>query len=73
MTGKNLRKIIHQFLLKFHMLKNIYILFMFQKNNSYREKQVILLMIPYGEGGWHYLAVKKAICIFKRNNFQTLC
>ena len=28
------------------------------KYNSNREKQVILIMIPYGEG-WHYLAVKK--------------
>ena len=27
------------------------------KNNSNREKQVIILMIPNGEG-WHYLAVK---------------
>ena len=30
----------------------------FSKNNLYREKQVILLMVPCGEG-WHYLAVKK--------------
>ena len=28
------------------------------KHNSNREKQVILLMIPNGEG-WHYIAVKK--------------
>ena len=28
------------------------------EHNSNREKQVILLMIPSGEG-WHYLAVKK--------------
>ena len=27
------------------------------KHNSNSDKQVILLMIPYGEG-WHYLAVK---------------
>ena len=30
----------------------------FSKHNSNREKQVILLMIPNGEG-WDYLAVKK--------------
>ena len=35
-------------------LKNAYIL----THNLMREKQVILLMIPTGEG-WHYLAVKK--------------
>ena len=28
------------------------------KHDSNREKQVIILMIPNGEG-WHYLAVKK--------------
>ena len=47
------------------------------KHNSNRDKQVILLMIPNGEGRkgksegqWHYLAVKKTITIIKRNNFK---
>ena len=30
------------------------------------ENQIIASMIP--NGGWHYLAVKKIICIIKRNN-----
>ena len=41
------------------------------------EKQVILLMIPNGEGRkkkskgqWHYLAVKIVISIIKRNNIK---
>ena len=29
------------------------------KHNSTREKQIILLMSPNEEKGWHYLAVKK--------------
>ena len=29
------------------------------KNNSSREKQVIILMISNGEKLWHYLAIKK--------------
>ena len=33
------------------------------KHNSNREKQVLLLMLPNGEGRWHSLAVK---------NFSTL-
>ena len=44
------------------------------KNNSNREKQVILSMISNGEkreaqfeGRWHYLTVKK-FSIIKRNN-----
>ena len=40
----------------------------FSKNNSNLEKQVILLVIPNREK-LHYLAVKKTICIIKRNNF----
>ena len=35
------------------------------KNNSNREKQVLLLMILNGEGR-HYLAVKKAISIIEK-------
>ena len=34
------------------------------KHNSNREKQVILLMIPTGEG-WHYLAVKKLLTLLR--------
>ena len=34
------------------------------KHNSNREKQVILLMIPNGEG-WHYLAVKKLSALLR--------
>ena len=34
------------------------------KNNSNREKQVILLMIP-NEERWHYLAVKKLSAILR--------
>ena len=46
-------------------------------NNSNREKQVILLMIPNGDGckaksggwqKWHYLTVKKIVEIVKQNN-----
>ena len=43
-----------------------YILFVFHKNNSNHEKQVILLMIQNrgkcktnSEGQWYYLAVEK--------------
>ena len=36
------------------------------ENKSDREKKVIILMIPNGEG-WHYLAVK-IVCIIQRNN-----
>ena len=56
MTGKKLRKIIEQLLLTFCMLK-IYPAYV-SKYNTNHEKQVILLMIPNGEG-WNYLAVKK--------------
>ena len=35
------------------------------KHNSNREKQVILLMIPNGEG-WHFLAVKKLSASLRR-------
>ena len=42
------------------------------KINSNCEKQIILLMIPNEKKeGWHYLAIKKTICITKRNNFKT--
>ena len=35
------------------------------KRNSKREKQVILLIIPNGEG-WNYLAVKNLSVLLKR-------
>ena len=37
------------------------------KHNLNHENKIILLMIPNGQS-WHYLAVKKVICIIKRNN-----
>ena len=40
------------------------------EHNSNCEKQVILLMIPNGEG-WHYLAVKKNVSIIMMNNVKT--
>ena len=39
------------------------------KRNLNPEKQVVLLMIP-NEEGWHYLVVKKLICIIKRNDVK---
>ena len=45
--------------------ENIYPAYV-SRNYSSGEKQVILLMIPNGEG-WHYLAVKKIISIIKNN------
>ena len=46
------------------------------KHNSDREKQVILLMIPNGEG-WHYLAVKKLQALLRgmtsKNNGHFYC
>ena len=56
MTRKSLRKIIQQLLLMCYMSRNedpAYI----SKHNVNHENQIILLMIPNGEG-WHYLAVK---------------
>ena len=54
------------------------------KNNSNREKRVILLMIPNGEkreakckGRWHYLAVKKLSALLRgitsKNNGDFYC
>ena len=34
----------------------------FSKHKSYRQKQVILLMIPHGEG-WYYIVVKKLLAL----------
>ena len=36
------------------------------KHNSNREKQIIFLMIPNGEGMVYYLAVKKLLALLKR-------
>ena len=41
------------------------------KINSDCEKQIILLIIPNEEKEcWHYLAIKKTICVIKRNNLK---
>ena len=40
---------------------------MFQNITQILKKEVILLMVPNGKG-WHYLALKKTICVIKRNN-----
>ena len=73
MIRKRLRKIIRQLLLIFCIVKKKkYVQFISQKINSNCEKQIILLMIPNKEKeGWHYLAVKKIVCIIKQNNFKT--
>ena len=46
------------------------------KHNSNHEKQVILLMIPIGEG-WHYLAGKKLLALLRgvtsKNNSDFYC
>ena len=47
---------------------NIYPAYM-SKYNLNSEKQIIILMIPNGEG-WHYLAVK-IIFVINRNNVKT--
>ena len=57
MIGKNWRNILEQLLLMFHMLK-IYSAYVSKRNSDY-EKQVILLMIPNGEG-WYYLEIKNS-------------
>ena len=56
---KILRKVIKQLPSMFRMLekKKIYPAYV-SKHNSNHEKQVIILMIPNGEG-WHYVEVKK--------------
>ena len=47
------------------------------KNNSSREKQVIILMISNGEKLWHYLAIKKLSellrSITSKNNGDFYC
>ena len=48
-----------------------------QIDNSNREKQVILLMIPNRKGRWHYLAVKKLSALLRvitlKNNGDFYC
>ena len=39
------------------------------KHNFKRQNQIILLMITDGKK-WHYLAVKKIVCITQRNNIK---
>ena len=55
MIGKTLRKIMEQLLSRYstsQCIPNV------SKHDSNHEKEVILSMVPNGEG-WHYLAVKK--------------
>ena len=65
MIGKYLRKIIEQLFLMFCVVKTKIMFCLCFKSNSNREKQVILLMIPNGEG-WHYFAVKKLSKLLRR-------
>ena len=51
-------------LLRFNILKRKIYPANVSKNSSNREKQVIVLMIPNGEG-WHYLAVKKLSALLR--------
>ena len=55
MIGKNLS---NKLLLMFCMLNKKEYIVLVSKENTNREKQIILLMTPNGEE-WHYLAVKK--------------
>ena len=48
----------------FCMLKKMYPAYV-SKNNSSREKQVIILMILNGEKLWHYLAIKKLSALLR--------
>ena len=62
----------------FCMLKRKYISCLCWKHNSNCEKQVILLMIPNGEGQWwHYIAVKKLSALIRgitsKNNGHFYC
>ena len=59
MTGKNLKKII--IALNVLYAKKIYPAYV-AKYNSNREKQIILSVIPNGEG-WCYLARKKILTL----------
>ena len=56
----------------FCMLKKnkIYTVFV-SKQNSNRKKQIILLMIPNGEGWSSKYCSSKITCIIKRNNIKT--
>ena len=56
MIGRKLRKITIALNVFYDKNKKIYPAYVL-KQNSKREKQVIVLMIPNGEG-WHYLPVK---------------
>ena len=60
MTGKNLRKIIQKLLLMCHLLRKEYIIPAYiSKQNPDHGKQIIISMIPSGEG-WHYIALKNS-------------
>ena len=46
-------------------IRQVYI----SKHNLYCENQVILLTMTYIEK-WHYLVIKKSVCVIKRNNIK---
>ena len=48
---------------------NIYAAYISERNSNY-EKQIILLIIPTGEG-WHYLAVKATFDVITGNKVKT--
>ena len=60
MTGKSLGKMIQQLLLFCYILKKKYVPCLHFKTPPSHENQVILIMIPKGEG-WHYLAIKNCL------------
>ena len=51
-----------------HAKKGKNISYLYLKNNSNREKQVIVLMIPNGKKQWH----KESISIIKRSYIKTI-
>ena len=74
MIGKKLKKIEKNIgTIALTVLEKIYPAFI-SKHSSNHEKQVILLMIPNGQG-WHYLAAKnyQHYNIIKKNNIKKNC
>ena len=71
-TGNVLKKIILKLPSMCYMLKKwIYISCLYFKTQFRSWKTNHSFMIPNGEG-WRYLAIKKNICIIKRNNIKIL-
>ena len=54
---------------RFNRMLKIYPTYV-SKSKSNLKKEMDLLMIP-NRKGWHYLAVKRIICIIKRNKDKT--